>query len=154
MEVKVFLNRVTSEEFKIVAPTLSEAEHLVRERLKGDPQWGAAATRFVLTADGHDTLVRHVTDERIVESLRSTALPEPNKEAILSHYVDELQKAFVVMDKLACSCLTTEDIMIEDSEDFESVRNNRDLSEEYEAFMNFVRFARRALNLPDVLSST
>lgn len=86
-----------------------------------------------------------------IEELVASSLPKRTANAMHAYFLDELVKGLSVVEALA-NCSTTEDLVIDRESDVDEVLASRDYEEEYDAFMSYILFARRAMNLPDVLS--
>ncbi len=82
--------------------------------------------------------------------MAASTAPDPTANAVHAYFLDEFVKTISVTEALA-HCATTEDLVIDRESDVDEVLASRDYEEEYDTFMNYILFARRAMNLPDVL---
>lgn len=151
MKFTAFLNKVSTEEVTIEAETKSEAEAQLRKLIAERTGASSAVLRFALIEAKGDTDFGYGVRLQQSEGLSASYLPKPTPKAMHAYFLDDLVKSLSVVEALA-HCSTTEDLVIDRESDVDEVLASRDYEEEYNAFMSYILFARRALNLPDVLS--
>ena len=151
MKFKAFLNKISTEEVTIEAETTREAMAQLRKLSEESTGASSAVLRVALIDGNGGTDLDYGIRFQQKEHLAASPFPEPTANAMHGYFLDELVKRLSVVEALA-HCSTTKDRAIEQERDVEEVLASRDYVEEYEAFMNYILFARRAMNLPDVLS--
>ena len=151
MKFTAFLNKVSTEEITIEADTRSKAMTELRKLIKERTGALNAVLAFALSDAKGDTDFGNNVRLQEKEGLTASKLPKPTTKAMHAYFLDELTKSLSVIEALA-HCATTEDLVIDRESDVDEVLASRDYEEEYDVFMNYILFARRAMNLPDVLS--
>ena len=151
MKFTAFLNKVSTEEVTIEADTRSKAMTELRKLIKERIGASSAVLAFAMTDAKGDTDFEYAVRLQQTEGLTASKLPKPTTKAMHAYFLDELTKSLSVIEALA-HCATTEDLVIDRESDVNEVLASRDYQEEYDAFMSYILFARRAMNLPDVLS--
>lgn len=152
MKFTAFFSRVLTEEVTIEAETKSEAKAQLRKLIEERTGASSAVLRSLLidpqglTDFGYGFRLQH--KERMAAA---STPPDPTANSVHAYFLDELVKTISVTEALA-HCSTTEDLVIDRESDVDEVLASRDNQEEYDAFMSYIRFARRAMNLPDVFS--
>ena len=150
MKVTAFLNRVAVDELSMEADSVEAAVAELNTMILSDAMPGAPVTRIVVTADGEAPVILNTLALRSRDHIRMSAPPAPNIDAVQSHYVDELTKAFAVLESLAWGAVTTEEIARDENRTIEDVLRARDYPAEYGELIRFIYLARRALNQPDL----
>lgn len=151
MKFTAFLNKVSTEEVTVEAETKSKAMTELRKLIKERTGESNAVLAFAMTDAKGDTDFGYNVRLQQKEGLTAWKFPKPTTKAMHAYFLDELVKTISVTEALA-HCSTTEDLVIDRESDVDEVLASRDYQEEYDAFMSYILFARRAMNLPDVLS--
>lgn len=151
MKFTAFLNKVSTEEVIIEAETKSEAKTQLRKLIEERTGASSAVLRVALADEKGATDFGYGIKFQHLEELAASSSPTATAKAMHRYFLDELVKSLSVMEALA-HCSTTEDLVIDRESDINEVLASRDYEEEYDTFMNYILFARRAMNLPDVLS--
>jgi hypothetical protein len=151
MKFTAFLSKVSTEEVTIEAETKSEAKAQLRKLIEEGTGPSSAVLRSLLIDSQGVTEFGYGFRFQHKERMAASTGPDPTANAVHAYFLDELVKTISVIEALA-HCATTEDLAIDRESDVDEVLASRDYEEEYDAFMNYILFARRAMNLPDVLS--
>nr|CAD6596128.1 hypothetical protein RKHAN_00220 [Rhizobium sp. Khangiran2] len=151
MKFTAFLNKVSTEEVTIEADTRSKAMTELRKLIKDRIGASSAVLAFAMTDAKGDTDFEYAVRLQQTEGLTASKVPKPTTKAMHAYFLDELTKSLSVIEALA-HCATTDDLVIDRESDVDEVLASRDFQEEYDTFMSYILFARRSMNLPDVLS--
>jgi hypothetical protein len=151
MKYTAFLSKLSVEEVSFEASSPEQALTELGKLIKKHDNASNAVVHYALAnAEGDHHLGRSVVLKDVAR-LEASPLPEANSEALQAYFLDQLVKSLSVVEGLAHG-LTTEDLAIERESDVDEVLASREYEEEYAAFMAYIVFARRAMNLPDVLA--
>ena len=145
---KALISRLSIEEVTFSAASENEAWTKLSELVKRTE--GGIAVNYALAESDDRYQVHHNFEPLNLLRLEASRLPRSGAADVLRFMHDELAKCWIVTDALS-NGMTTEDLAFDQESSVEEVLASRDYLDEYDAFMQFIVFARRALNLPDLL---
>ena len=145
---KAFISRLSIEEVMISAA--SENEAWTKLSKLGQSTEAGIAVQYTLAEPDGLPQVHHNFERLNLRQLKAARLPHSNAADVLKFMHNELAKTWVVAEALA-NGMTTEDLAFDQESSTAEILASRDYIDEYHAFMQFIVFARRALDLPDLL---